>query len=110
MSEKVRVFDRWGNYIGTFTKDTGCGPYGWVVLILLIVPLVLIFYIVNVIRIGKRLLEKGERKKAFLWFGYPSSLVLAYLGGALFNTLDVDTSQVTISGPMEEVVVVLGCL
>lgn len=110
MSERVPVFDRWGNYVGYFTEAPGCGPYGWVALILLIVPLVFVFYIVNVIRIGKRLLEKGERKKAALWFGYPSSVVVAYLGGALFDTLDVDTSQVTMSGPMEGVLVVLSCL
>ena len=81
-----------------------------VALILLILPLVWIFYIVNVFRIGRRLMEKGERNKAILWFGYPSSIVLAYVGGALFNTMDLDIGQVVMSGPMEGVLVVLGCL
>jgi hypothetical protein len=62
---------------------------------------------VSVIRIGKRLIEKGERNKAVLWLGYPSCVVFAYLGAMPFDSRDVDTSQVAMNGPMEGTLVAL---
>jgi hypothetical protein len=69
MDVKRPVFDRWGNLVGYVTRDAGCGPFGWVALIVIILPLILVFYVVNVFRIGGRLLQKGDNLKASLWFG-----------------------------------------
>ncbi len=69
MTDRVPVYDSWGNYIGYFTEDRGCGGFEWILVLLLIVPLVAVFYFVNVFRIGKRLIQKGEKRKAVLWFG-----------------------------------------
>jgi hypothetical protein len=69
MDVKRPVFDRWGNLVGYVTQDAGCGPFGFVAFLLFILPLVIVFYVVNVFRIGRRLLQKGDNLKAIIWFG-----------------------------------------
>lgn len=95
MSERVPVFDRWGNYVGYFTEAPGCGPYGAIAVLLFIAPLLAIFHMVNVFRIGKRLLEKGERKKAILWFTpWPGAPVVYGLGALLFGKMESTGSSI----------------
>jgi hypothetical protein len=67
MNEKFSVYDSWGNFIGYAVPAKGCP--GGIIILLLFIPLISIFYLVNIFRIGYRLLQKGAIPKAILWFG-----------------------------------------
>lgn len=89
MSNQIPVFDSWGNYIGYFTEETGCSS--GIAVIILIIPLVTVFYLVNVFRIGAHLIKTSRYMKAILWFAawlYPVFVqIYPYLIAAIIYIL-----------------------
>jgi hypothetical protein len=105
MEQKYRVFDNWGNYIGTFTKESSFGQYGWIFIIIFLVPILWVFYMVNFFRICKRLIEKGEVIKTFLWcLPWPIAPIVYGIGALLVKGLESSGSQ------LANILAGLGCL
>jgi len=120
MSNRIPVFDSWGNYVGYFTEASGCGSGAAILLLVLLIPLLAVFVWINIFRIAKRLLERKMFTKAILWIGmalYPFVVAAIYgiisvfgeFIGSWFNSQGIYTAD-TLPPTMQLLLLFLGVI